>query len=142
MTKPRISKKTRDALTKIMRGLRSGQYVHVKVGECDSNYQAVAAKNLKGKQGFSIGVWEEQAKCGTVGCIGGWLDVEMKKRRPEKTANVLGSSGLFVPAGFSTTPDVFTPKRCAAAIENFLKDGEPRWREVMRGTKVAELQGP
>jgi hypothetical protein len=92
--------------------------------------------------GFNMDHTGIAAKCGTVGCIGGWLAVVNGAKAPfqmDRYVNVLRSGALealFYPDRegdviSSYNYDHITAPQAAQAIRNFLMTGHPNWDEVL-----------
>lgn len=97
----------------------------------------------------------EQTECGTIGCIGGNMALVMGispgtyighgntelhpilQGQPMHGVNSITCSrallSLFFPPTSSPRWRYITAKQMLAAMDNWLKDGKPRWRKVLRG---------
>lgn len=97
---------------KVRDGLASGEYRHVK---------NIDTAKPNDKLGFNMYRWMDEYNCGSVGCIGGWLETK---------ANISVSNendqfkDLFMPADIGDW-DKITPTKAAKAIDNFLNGKEP-----------------
>lgn len=84
-----------------------------------------------------------RSSCGTAHCIGGWMYVFLKPSevgyhdiwsyvqqggctRSQKLKS------LFYPQTLNRKWGNITPAQAVRAIDNFLKDGFPRWRKVVK----------
>lgn len=67
--------------------------------------------------------------CGSPGCIGMWMLAEMGEWRGLSLPRFRDAAELFFPG--DEDPYSATPHQAAQAIDNFLEDGDPKWREVM-----------
>lgn len=79
--------------------------------------------------GFTMGLWWSSApECGTVGCLGGWMehvkgsDLDLMEGEVAEVWN-----DLFCPAGWCTAPEAFTIDRCAKALRAKLTTGVADW---------------
>lgn len=88
---------------------------------------------------INMGVTCKQNKhCGSVHCIGGTMALLMGMdphtandyvAEKEFGSRTKGLSALFYPKDFDY--DRITPKQMIAAIDNYLKDGKPRWDTIL-----------
>lgn len=84
---------------------------------------------------FNMNVPMIKEGCGTVGCIGGHMALIMGYSNSEAD-NYVTNSQYSRPIGKLFYPDSLenwegiTPDMGVAAIDNFLKDGNPRWTDV------------
>lgn len=112
------------ALKAVRSGLLRGEYVHApNPQDMKKSKRRLFNMNYDGATFF---------RCGTVGCIGGWMAKEM----PEKEMfSIWDAEGpiklLFFPGVGADEWDAITPRQAARAISNFLKTGFPKWREVV-----------
>jgi hypothetical protein len=114
-----------DALARIREGMRAGDYERVPeisllVGgltpRVDKRERAASGKRL-----FNMGLWAGRAECGTVCCIGGWLETEMGRRLTESEERTCDA--LFYP-GWGMNH--ISPEQAADAIQRFLNGGRTR----------------
>lgn len=109
-----ISLKERNAVVKVRDGLANGEYRHA--------LESTPTKSTK--RSFNMDYWlDEEQRCGTVGCIGGWCSRELNG------TNVDAASGskwheLCYPSGDVAWHKI-TPGKAAKAIDNFLTGVEP-----------------
>lgn len=93
--------------------------------------------------GFNMGYAHQytEGKCGTVGCIGGWMAINQGFNEIETNHYVDMIDGslkkLFYPPEDRDESDVYvpyndiTPEQAVQAINNFLYDGDPNWELVL-----------
>lgn len=119
-----ISKREFGALRRVRDGLRSGRYVHT---------PNVSDPPKTRKRLFNMKYDSASTNCGTAACIGGWMAKEMRKSAFDCVMNAEGSlKKLFFPQINYDRWDDITPKQAVTAINNFLKTGNPKWREATR----------
>lgn len=115
----------REALIKVRNGLASGEYVHAR-----------SRRSKKGKRVFNMDV--THSPCGTAACIGGWMAMDMGMEVGDEVDLYVCEGGheedlynLFFPDDdFGGSYSLITPQQAVHAIDNFLKDGDPRWEEI------------
>ena len=110
-----ITSEERKALIKVRDGLADGKFVHRKHPLPDKPTD---------KPIFNMNAWRENWKCGTAGCIGGWMEVELAYEEGNWNYSK-ALDPLFQPfdlAYWST----LTPARAVRAIDNFLETGTDR----------------
>lgn len=118
-----ITKKEYNAAIKVRDGLREGRYVH-QIGD-----------EYVGNKMFNMNVCYNTRSCGTVACIGGWMNAVMRTPKEDRGSLTYTFSAPLHPVFFPDYDgdwDKITPKRAASAIDNFLKTGDPNWNRVMR----------
>lgn len=76
-------------------------------------------------KGFSMGFWWLSDECGTVGCIGGWMEAMGADCAVGMTAYEWND--LFCPLDYEVTPEVYTLDRCARALRSKLTTGKADW---------------
>ena len=88
-------------------------------------------------EAFDMTLWDNgfMAKCGSVGCIGGWAEF-LFKQDPEVPGNVLGLSerqgkSLFYPESVRSWSRI-TQRQAMVAIDNVIACGWPKWREAIK----------
>jgi hypothetical protein len=119
-----ITRKELNALKKVRDGLREGLYRHLSAED-------VYEKKDNGKPVFNMSNWATSQTCGTVGCIGGWMEAQLKAPRyswdwPETL------HPLFHPLVEGNEWERITPKKAARAIDNFIETGDPQWAKVLK----------
>lgn len=123
MAKPKITAEEKAALIRVRDGLRAGKYVHAR-----------SADKRSKKPRFDMGTTGlfKQGKhgCGSVACIGGWVHKELGRTGGASTWAYTKAAALCYPDVINDWSGI-TPKEAANAIDNFLKDGKPRWKAVI-----------
>lgn len=115
-----LTPQEKKALIRVRDGLRSGKFVHRK-----NPYDTAPSKKPLFNMG-TVGLFH-QWDCGSIGCIGGWVEKELRRKG---FAHQKGNK-LCYPIELRDWVGV-TPAQAAKAIDNFLKDGDPRWKTVTR----------
>lgn len=127
------------ALIKVREALADGTLVWV--GD-----DQVQARKLSGANVFNMSRWHEQHTCGTVGCIGGWSGFFAGERNhgdlwqgAKELRYGSGIKELFFPFGGSNGSNgpawsTLKPQHAVRAIDNFLKTGNPNWKEAISKT--------
>jgi hypothetical protein len=147
-TKLGIKEAELEALVEVQRGLASGELIEVAPDVArrasgnisdDGLYVLREIKEKTGKRSFCMLM---TMNCGTVGCIGGWLGIQLGMDKDEASGFVMGTSRLspfyelFYPHEIDqNTPQIsrwkkITPKMAVMAIENFRILGKPCWVAV------------
>lgn len=82
--------------------------------------------------------------CGTIACIGGWMDVALKHRAPNSHIDRLNTvlspmsdrpiDALFYPSSRIPWNELDT-EMAVKAIDNFLEIGDPLWEEIYDAAK-------
>lgn len=131
-----IKQEEYDALVKVRNGLASGCFVHVEVNSFGKPIGEHAP------MGFNMSSCGAHGSCGTVACIGGWMQVimqgktsnpvEVDSRLQNNYVHFGGSTGslkelFFPPCGVM---DTVTTEQAVEAIDNFLTTGSPDWWSV------------
>lgn len=113
------------ALMKVAEGLQSGRLKHHKRGDA-----------VKGEM-FDMATWQYQGNCGSVCCIGGWVDTYLG--RPQNIQAGSGICDLFYPKiiGGIHEWSRITPEQAARAITNWARTGDPNWKRAMRAEKAS-----
>lgn len=116
----------RKRLIQLMKGLRSGRFVHIPDWSCAGVKEAIPS----GTRCFNMGISTEKSPfCSTAACIGGWIALLENKQPWEATNYVNTRSGclhtLFYPTHIGMRD--ITPHEAADAIERFLSTGNPNW---------------
>lgn len=81
---------------------------------------------------FNMAHWCTTGSCGTIACIGGWVESLMKtKINTLKSPD--GLDQLFFPNPINKNVDCakITPEQAVKAITNYLEKGEPDWEMVL-----------
>lgn len=78
---------------------------------------------------FNMSHWQDNAKCGTVGCIGGWMGTFIGDIRWDYSEQL---DNLFHPPEINDWNSI-TKKQAVAAIDNFLATGNPNWEKAVKG---------
>lgn len=118
---PKITEREKDALISVRDGLRSRKFVH------RDPYDERPSKKPVFNMG-TVGLFQSR-DCGSIGCIGGWVNQEL--RRHNSDFDFLKAPALCYPIEVKDWERI-TPGQAAKAIDNFLKDGNPRWKSVTR----------
>jgi len=140
-----ITPREHEALVTVRDALAAGEFRHSRITE--------------GPDGptFNMRSTCLSGDCGTIACIGGWMAITMLGLAREKPVSyenqtqvfdfvtdygdgeLLPSSpslmGLFYPPGAREDEewwDFITPAYAVEAIDNFLRDGDPRWGAIRR----------
>lgn len=132
-----ISQAEYDAIIRVKDGLQAGNYIHV--GE-DFAYGDATGLD-KGQKVFNmtIGFDSVGRSCGQVGCIGGWMGIELGLS-PKDADSYVGEHDdhptlghLFYPEVPSPAWKVLDDKAAGFAIESWLKtgDGVRAWKEAV-----------
>jgi hypothetical protein len=99
--------------------------------------------------GITLGHSDHRSHCGTVACIGGWIWL-LNKEEPldngeyapdahERATEFVSEPDpddpdklyhLFYPKEVANWSDI-APKEAAAAIRNYIADGDPQWESVV-----------
>lgn len=107
------------ALVDILRMMDTGELNHVEVRMTGTGEVIV------GEGGnFNMQVWS----CGTVGCIGGWVDKLTGNSASEDIPRELNN--LYYPPSRFIYQNI-TVAQAAAALRNYLNEGAPQWERVM-----------
>ena len=118
-----MSQELLDALRRVRDGMLAGKYVHIRPEYpvkqmvtilVDRPKEQIASKRL-----FNMCWWVADTDCGTCGCIGGWVEVELGRvltEEEDRTAYALFYSNISM--------DV-TTRSAALAINKFLNGKEP-----------------
>ena len=120
------------ALIKVLHMLERGELKHV-IGS-DPNYQPTDV-------GFNMEYWQGaysedgELRCGTVCCIGGWVETISRVRLDGAVDRQDGLFRLFYP-GYDLEPHLveystITVEQAAHALSNYLTTGEPCWTKVL-----------
>lgn len=110
-----ITIKERNGLVKVRDGLANGEYRHVK-------FDSLGTAKDNGQPLFHMNHWRAtHYDCGTVGCIGGWLETITKTNIEEGESDF---KDLFYPYDLGNW-DKITPAKAAKAIDNFLNGKQP-----------------
>lgn len=141
LTKQRI----RQVLEFVRDELRAGKMKHRQRNSAVDDYFGMSISpygRLPYPRAFNMNTYRHTAKCedgtcGTVACIGGWADVALgdSSAHNEMTAVYPSLYRLFTPSFKTNEVEAYnkiTPTQAAAAIDNWLKDGLPRWRKVIK----------
>ena len=74
--------------------------------------------------GFNMGVLERRTSCGTVACIGGWIEVVLGER-----IKLFADKwyDLFCPREWGASAHEYTVDRCAKALRAKLTTGKADW---------------
>jgi hypothetical protein len=104
--------------------LRAGKFKHVK----DTNDIEIGKVSIQTRLAniiryFNMSNWagKKENNCGTVCCIGGWVEAKIgKPLRPSLLGN---ANDLFHPYEIDYWDNI-TPKQAARAIDRYLKDGD------------------
>lgn len=140
----KISEREFTALQNVRNKLASGQFVHVP--DNDAVYEAGGWRNWlrPGRKVFNMGQCfitgskgEPRKSCGQVGCIGGWMGIEMGMDEYDAAAYVERAESrehpfhhLFYP--FEYKMGELNDKMAVGAIDAFL-DGNKRPWDAVRG---------
>lgn len=132
-----LTEKQRDAMIVFLGMCERGEIVHA--GHEDYSIP-------KGEHRFNLNTWwdnEEidplRRECGTVGCIGGWIDFICGVRTLDErlTISILNSSpaeselrGLFFP-GMDFDWKEVTVAQAGLAVRNYLTLGQAKWEEIL-----------
>lgn len=75
-------------------------------------------------QYFNMNAWD----CGTIGCIGGWVESKFNCKVNDEIVYNQKLSLLFFPDvdGYAT----ITTKQAAMAIDSYLRMGDPQWGKI------------
>jgi hypothetical protein len=120
-----MTPKEREALINVRNGLASGRYIHAPEPRYDELEEP-------GHDYFNMD--EYGSTCGTVRCIGGWMAAELGADALVfiTQGGAHGDLGpLFYPGEIDRPWGSITPDEAIAAIDNFLKHGNPYWSEVV-----------
>ena len=124
----------REALIRVRDGLCSGEFIHIDI----ETIPRLSQQKVYGKL-FNMRNWNSVSSCGTVCCIGGWVEqlTGLKfdgESTNQKADNITELHNLFFPyeIGSGSAWKKITPKQAAAAITNYLEEGKPYWKEVMK----------
>ncbi len=118
----KITQREKNALIKVRDGLRNGKFAHR-----NNPYDGRASKKPLFNMG-TVGLFQKR-DCGSVGCIGGWVNQELGRR--DCGFAYLKANALCYPSEVWDWERI-TPSQAAKAIDNFLKDGNPRWKSITR----------
>jgi hypothetical protein len=113
----------RAALENVALGLEGGHYRHVPIDDATDFVGDVAARRETGDGArlFSMAMWATPGRCGTVCCIGGWLEVEIGRRLTR-----LEEIDVY-PLTYGSISGIETPAEAAAAIRRFLAGSREPW---------------
>jgi len=142
MAKPKLTAKEEKALREVRAALAAGHIVHRRESALDKiSRRFEQAFGSAPAKFFNMGTAASDRECGSVGCIGGWMAASMGKSKDEAQdfVNIDSKFGeLFFPGGGTSNweYDHITEKHAIKAIDNFLKCGDPKWLQVLRGTKA------
>lgn len=130
-----ISQTEYEALVKVRDGLAAGLLVH-KVLDYPNEQIYVRHCPTEDVIGYFNMNYEGQG-CGTVACIGGWMAASMGIDQQDYVQSTGGSlRGLFYPPMMDDLEHAdyedITAEMAVKAIDNYLRTGNPFWREVLR----------
>jgi hypothetical protein len=136
-----ITQQELDALLAVRSGLAAGLLEH-------TSYKKLKAKSDPKSLAFNMDIAYTKHDCGTVGCIGGWMGVFMHTHKLEADKEIdynnvrhyvnnkrsYNLEELFFPLethdGFTVDYDSISSAMALQAIDNFLANGEPDWKNV------------
>jgi len=117
----------REALIELRDGFCRGDFSH----QYDLDETKDGAKRL-----FNMNVWRSDSGCGTICCIGGWVEAitgtSFGEFQGYKAQNDPKLRSLFYPPLHPAYWGQITVKQAAAAINNYLEEGDPYWKEVFK----------
>ena len=127
MTSFKLTTKERRAFIWVRDQLRDGKLKYLPMSKINGGTNGIKSRLKSVFRYFNMEMWatKKEKHCGSVCCIGGW--VEAKLQRPLRASLLFDARTLFHPHDTGTDWDKITPKRAARAIENYLKNGTPRW---------------
>lgn len=127
-----------DGLAFLSFKLRWGYFLHIDPDKLRSNIinqniptdvKRETAKNAA-KQYFNMAYWIEDLPCGSACCIGGWLEVILRRNVDEYEQTILDD--LFYPK-IPNGARFATPEQAADVIDNMLLTGRVDWSKQRRG---------
>ena len=85
---------------------------------------------------FNMSTVERTNECGSVACIGGWVQILLHKRVGGvrgliERCRTRDLQDLYFPPGREDKFNLITAYDAAAALRNYLTLGEPRWDDVL-----------
>lgn len=134
-----------EEMNKLADDMEAGKITHV--SQRDDEYKLARCQLSEKTELFNMYDWH----CGTVGCIGGFLEYRLKalwsgkeygdERRlyldayqlVGESTDELNLNELFHPPVADW--DAITPQQAAVAIRNTIATGKPNWKEVVEGVK-------
>lgn len=126
-----MTNEEREALIKVRNELNTGVYT------------PVLAMDDHTPLGFDMSL--ACSICGSVRCIGGWMMLHLNPNATRLEVRDFVDYGgteqdmqdLFFPQNLTARNwDFITPAHAVDAIDNFLRDGDPRWDQVLEGVTV------
>jgi hypothetical protein len=108
------------AAVKVLNMLERGELVHLPKGLCDPRAAEVRGFYMRGWAGY-----KERDECGTVCCIGGWMEVVL--REPLSKECHRRFHDLFYPDGYYGDSERYTVEAAAQAMRAKLTTGIADW---------------
>jgi hypothetical protein len=129
-----INQDTYNGLIWFVKQVKAGKLVHKKNWQDDVENSRKLPFNMEIWGPYDSFAFDPKAKtyCGSVHCIGGWINVYNNKDMPFRDEKRLDN--LFYPKGINDWYKL-TPKAAGKVAEHFLKTGVIDWT-IVKGVKI------
>lgn len=116
-----------NALVEVLRRLEMGKLSHARYIERNG---VETSELMIGN--FNMRTWGDTNSCGTVACIGGWVELigGFKFGDGNGARTTIDLYELFFPPSMCNYNDI-TTQQAARATRNYLEDGNAKWDEVL-----------